>query len=249
MIKLSDYLDYLNNEIIQARKKADENAIRVAKEYAEHQYLKYFKVPRYSIPSIKMDIPLKISDIDSETVQAFKIDQKQLLTEVNDKIKLVNVTKKLNIPPVTESQLQSDSFKTLFNKLETNTPAKVISTGSTVIGSTGTIPVPTGGTSVVKPTDVSSTVKSLNLGMFKPQDTTTEAESVALRNIFADALSSKFHIVSSKLNNIFIDPDTSKNEDKEKLFLNLHVEMEEEGIRLVRLQDEKGNPVEEITFE
>ncbi|MDQ0591720.1 hypothetical protein QFZ37_000089 [Chryseobacterium ginsenosidimutans] len=42
MIKLSDYLNYLNNEIIQARKKADENAIEIAKEYAQHEYLRFF---------------------------------------------------------------------------------------------------------------------------------------------------------------------------------------------------------------
>ena len=67
MIKLSDYLDYLNNEIIQARKKADENAVMIAKEYAKHEYLKFFKVPRYSLPSVKMDIPIKITDIDADS--------------------------------------------------------------------------------------------------------------------------------------------------------------------------------------
>ena len=69
MIKLSDYLDYLNNEIIQARKKADENAVMIAKEYAKHEYLKFFKVPRYSLPSVKMDIPIKITDIDADSIQ------------------------------------------------------------------------------------------------------------------------------------------------------------------------------------
>lgn len=263
MIKLSDYLDYLNNEIIQARKKADENAIRVAKEYAEHQYLKYFKVPRYSIPSIKMDIPLKISDIDAETKQEFKVDKSKLLLEVNDKIKLINASKKLNIAPITDTQLNNDTFKGLFDKIEKFNEAPVIVTPPVkpVVAQpdkpiapakpilTGTVITNIPPKPVIKPADVEKAVKSLNLGVFKTADSSTDAESTALRNIFAESLSSNFHIVSSKLNNIYIDPDTTKNEDKDKLFLNLHVEMEEESIRLVRLQDGSGNTVEEITFE
>ena len=72
MVKLSDYLDYLNTEIIQARKAADEYAVKIAKEYADHEYLKYFKVPRYTMQTIKMDIPLKITDIDADSKFNFK---------------------------------------------------------------------------------------------------------------------------------------------------------------------------------
>ena len=60
MIKLSDYMDYLNEEIVLARKKADQQAILVAKEYAKDPYLKYFRVPRFTMPSVKMSIPIKI---------------------------------------------------------------------------------------------------------------------------------------------------------------------------------------------
>ncbi|MEG2103207.1 MAG: hypothetical protein RRY99_17050 [Flavobacterium sp.] len=118
MIKLSDYLDYLNNEIIQARKKADENAIMIAKEYAKHEYLKYFKVPRYALPSVKMDIPLKITDIDSNAKYNFKLNEDQFVGEINDRIKAVNNDKKLNIPEITKKQIQTNDFKTVFKKLE-----------------------------------------------------------------------------------------------------------------------------------
>ncbi len=93
MIKLSDYLDYLNNEIIQARKKADENAVLIAKEYARHEYLKYFKVPRYALPCVKMDIPIKITDIDSDPKYNFKLNQDQFVTEMNERIRLANKEK------------------------------------------------------------------------------------------------------------------------------------------------------------
>ncbi|MEF9479637.1 hypothetical protein OWR28_19590 [Chryseobacterium sp. 1B4] len=55
--------------------------------------------------------------------------------------------------------------------------------------------------------------------------------------------------MNAKLNNIYIDPNTSAAEDKDKLFINLHVEMEEEGIRIVSYKDKDGNEIEQITFE
>ena len=232
MIKLSDYLNYLNNEIIQARKKADENAVKVAKEYAKHEYLKYFKVPRYSMPSVKMDIPLKITDIDSDEKYDFKYNQDQFLAEVNDRISVVNKTKQLNIPTITTKQLQSDDFPTLFKTLEAKDQKF------------GKMPA-----MEVKKLDLRNTIKSLDLNVFRPQDESKTEETEELKTIFSDVLLNKYKLVSSRLNELYIDPDTSANDDKDRLMINLHVEMEEEGIRIVVFKDADGNEIEEITFE
>lgn len=121
MIKLSDNLDYLNNEIIQARKKADENAVMIAKEYAKHEYLKFFKVPRYSLPSVKMDIPIKITDIDADSKYNFKYSEDQLVEDVNKKIRLVNKEKNLNMTEISKKQLQTREFTSLFKRLKPET--------------------------------------------------------------------------------------------------------------------------------
>ena len=118
MIKLSDYLDYLYNEIIQARKKADEKTVLVAKEYARHEYLKYFKAPRYAFPSVKMDIPLKITDISSLSKYNFDQNKDKFQKEVNEKIQSVNREKPLNIKSITNDELQNESFSQLFKTLE-----------------------------------------------------------------------------------------------------------------------------------
>ncbi len=55
--------------------------------------------------------------------------------------------------------------------------------------------------------------------------------------------------MATKLNDIFIDPDTTKESDKDKILLNLHVVMEDEGIRIVKMRDKDGNELEEIIFE
>jgi hypothetical protein len=232
MIKLSDYLDYLNNEIIQARKKADENAVLIAKEYARHEYLKYFKVPRYALPSVKMDIPIKITDIDSAPKYNFKLNQDQFVTELNERIRLVNKEKKMNIPQITLKQIQTEEFKTLFSKLEKNDQKF------------GKLPA-----NEVLKLDLRNKIHLLNSGIFRPQDGTTEEETDELKDIFSKVLLNKYTLVNAKLNNIYIDPNTSAAEDKDKLFINLHVEMEEEGIRIVSYKDKDGNEIEQITFE
>lgn len=231
MIKLSDYLDYLNNEIIQARKKADENAVLIAKEYARHEYLKYFKVPRYALPSVKMDIPIKITDIDSDSKYNFKLNQDQFVTEINERIRLANKEKNLNIPEISKRQLQTEEFKTLFNTLEKNDQKF------------GKIP-----SNEVLKLDLRKKVQLLNSGIFRPQEGTAE-ETDELKEIFLKVLLNKYILVNAKLNNIYIDPNTSAAEDKDKLFINLHVEMEEEGIRIVSYKDKDGNEIEQITFE
>lgn len=232
MIKLSDYLDYLNNEIIQARKRADENAIAIAKEYAKHEYLKYFTAPRYALPSVKMEIPLKITDIDADEKYNFKMNEDQLIGEVNERIRLVNKEKKLNIAEISKKQIQTQEFKSIFKKLE-STDQKF-----------GKLPT----TEVVK-LDLKSQIKTLNTGIFRPQDGTSDAETDELKEIFSSVLLNKYKLVNSKLNNIYIDPNTTSAEDKDKLFINLQVSMEAEGIRIMSYKDKDGKEVEQITFE
>ncbi len=232
MIKLSDYLDYLNNEIIQARKRADENAIAIAKEYAKHEYLKYFTAPRYALPSVKMEIPLKIADIDADEKYNFKMNEDQLVGEVNERIRFVNREKRMNITEISKKQIQSEDFRSIFKKLE-STDQKF-----------GKLPT----TEVVK-LDLKSTIKTLNTGIFRPQDGTSDMEINELKEIFSSVLLNKYKLVNSKLNNIYIDPNTTSAEDKDKLFINLQVSMEAEGIRIVSYKDKDGKEVEQITFE
>ncbi len=238
MIKLSDYLNYLNNEIIQARKKADENAVMIAKEYARHEYLKFFKVPRYSLPSVKMDIPIKITDIDADADRDFKLNETKFIQEVNERILLVNRQKLLNIQPVSVKNIQNEDFKILLNGVRT---------GSTISSAraihANTTPVP----------EIKIPGRTLPTNSARPverpiEGTSTETESEALKTIYTDILN-KYSLMNSKLNNIYIDPNTNSAEDKDKLFINLHVEMEEEGIRIVTLKDKDGSEVEQIIFE
>ena len=232
MIKLSDYLDYLYNEIIQARKKADEKTVLIAKEYAKHEYLKYFKAPRYAFPSVKMDIPLKITDISSLSKYNFDQNKDKFQKEVNEKIQSVNKEKHLNIRSITKDELQNESFSQLFKTLESKDRKPVRNLEDEIIK-----------------IDVMPQIESLRSGTLKSKYSRTETETIEMKRIFSEVISNSYSLVSTKLNDIFIDPNTSGAVDKDKLFINLHIEMEEEGIRLVTFTDKDGKTVEEIIFE
>lgn len=71
----------------------------------------------------------------------------------------------------------------------------------------------------------------------------------ALAHFFDEALKPFILSGTISLNDIYIDPNTSGTEDKDKLFINLHIEMEEEGLRIKTFTDKNGQTIEEIIFE
>jgi len=118
MIKLSDYLSYLSNEIIQARKAMDLQAISNAKQYSEDEYLKYFKAPRFTMPSIKLELPIKISELDSETRFDFKMDGDLFLKSVNRKISKIGEKYKVSLKSFSKRDLSNRTFLNVVKGLE-----------------------------------------------------------------------------------------------------------------------------------
>ena len=184
MIKLSDYLDYLNNEIIQARKKADENTVLVAKEYANHEYLKYFKAPRYAFPSVKMDIPLKITDISTLSKFNFNLNEAKFLKEVNEKIEIVNKEKHLNISPLSKQQLKNETISQFFNSLESKDQKMVRDLDDEVAK-----------------IDVLPLVNSLKLSVHRSLNSGVETEKSEMKKIFSEAIRNNYSLVSTTLTN------------------------------------------------
>ncbi|MCH3883294.1 MULTISPECIES: hypothetical protein [Tenacibaculum] len=231
MIKLSDYMDYLNEEIVLARKKADEQAILIAKEYAKDPYLKYFRVPRFTMPSVKLNIPIKISELNSQTKYNFKMDDDAFISEVNDKIAIINKEKSLKINPINKETLKADDFKKVVTKLEKvdYSYVKKLDDNLTKV-------------------DIKAPIKNIVKKQgFSVANKELESEEMAI--ILKDAFKNRYTPVSAKLDDIYFDPNTSNETDKGKILLTLNVEMVEEGIRIHNATDEKGNKIEEIIFE
>ncbi len=314
MVKLSDYLDYLYQEVVLARKKVDEQSVALAKAYAQDDYLKYFRVPRFTIPNVKLELPIKIDALDAETKYNFKMDIGAYLVEVNKKIEEVNRIENLTLKPVTVEQLQNTEFEniteaiekldheslgdinqsineidftqtTIFTKPTTGSTLNILTTDegsdtgalNTEEASNTTAITPPGiegdvvsttpggwaiedraealntegasNTTAITPPGIEGDVVSTTPGGWTMEGRAEALNTKALDTILKESLRNQFIPVSSKLNNIFIDPDTTKESDKDKILLKLNVEMVEEGLRIVNLQDENGKEFEEIVFE
>ncbi|APG64870.1 hypothetical protein LPB136_05640 [Tenacibaculum todarodis] len=224
-------MDYLNEEIVLARKKADEQAILIAKEYAKDPYLKYFRVPRFTMPSVKLNIPIKISELNSQTKYNFKMDDDAFISEVNDKIAIINKEKSLKINPINKETLKADDFKKVVTKLEKVDYSYVKKLDDNLTKVDIKVPIK----NIVKKQGFSVANKEL--------------ESEEMATILKDAFKNRYTPVSAKLDDIYFDPNTSNETDKGKILLTLNVEMVEEGIRIHNATDEKGNKIEEIIFE
>lgn len=226
MIKLSDYLNYLNNEVIQARQKADEAAVETAKRYAQHEYLKYFTVPRFTMPNVKLNIPLKISELNTGNEYTFKMDKAAFLKDANTAIAKVNELQQLKIPQISDRFFEPPQVNELTEKLQG-----------------------------INQIDMPSIEKMLNSIDFEKLVIASfavdlnKAQLEALANIIKLTFSRRFKLVAANLEEVYIDPNTANESDKGKILLTLDVEMVEEGIRIHQAKDANGNVVEEIIFE
>ncbi len=68
MPKLTDYIGSLVSSITNARVMSDIQTVKVAEEYAKHDLLKHFSIPRMRIDDIEMTIPIALDEINEKTV-------------------------------------------------------------------------------------------------------------------------------------------------------------------------------------
>lgn len=61
---LGDYLGHLMSEITLARVQADLEAVRIAEFYANHPLLQHLPVPHFRLPTVTLDVPVVIKDME-----------------------------------------------------------------------------------------------------------------------------------------------------------------------------------------
>lgn len=61
---LGDYLGHIMSEITIARLQADLEAIRLAELYASHPLLRHLPVPHFRLPTVTLDVPVVIKEMD-----------------------------------------------------------------------------------------------------------------------------------------------------------------------------------------
>lgn len=67
MPKLEEYIGSLVSSITNARVMSDIQTVKVAEEYAKHNLLKHFSIPRMRIDDIEMTIPIALDEVNEKT--------------------------------------------------------------------------------------------------------------------------------------------------------------------------------------
>jgi hypothetical protein len=63
MIKLNEYLGSIVASFTNAKIMSDLQTVKLAEEYAKHDYLKHFSIPRMRIDDVEMTIPIALEEI------------------------------------------------------------------------------------------------------------------------------------------------------------------------------------------
>lgn len=64
MPKLGEFIGALLSDAVQARVRADLEAVRIAEVYSGHELLKHLPVPRFRLPDITVDFPVLVSAVE-----------------------------------------------------------------------------------------------------------------------------------------------------------------------------------------
>ncbi len=70
MAFIGDYLGQLMAEVTMARMHADLEAVRIAEMYANHPLLKNMPIPRFRLPTVEIDVPVVIKNLDDSDPNA-----------------------------------------------------------------------------------------------------------------------------------------------------------------------------------
>ena len=123
MAYLGDYIGYLMSEITNARAQADYEAVRIAEQYAKDPYLKHMPIPHFRMPSVSIDIPLIINNVEEPDTGRYSNDQ--MLSYMQAKFRKIlpkqldNIsTSKLRTNELNRISKRTDSIFASFKQLD-----------------------------------------------------------------------------------------------------------------------------------
>ncbi|GGW86638.1 hypothetical protein [Alteromonas halophila] len=82
MPKLNDYLGSIISSVSNARVMADIQTVKVAEDYAKHELLRHFAVPRMRIADVELTIPVAIESAEEELADSVDIIKNQQFNKV-----------------------------------------------------------------------------------------------------------------------------------------------------------------------
>lgn len=84
MPKLGEFIGALLSDAVQARVRADLEAIKIAESYSAHELLKHLPVPRFRLPDITVEFPVLVSTVENSPA---KVDERPFEKPTRDEIR------------------------------------------------------------------------------------------------------------------------------------------------------------------
>jgi hypothetical protein len=94
-ISLGDYTGYLFLELLRAREMADAYSRSIARRYADDEVLRFFSVPRYTVPTMELTIPVLISSAHFSQVVRFDYPVEEFVAAIMSRADDVRATVEL----------------------------------------------------------------------------------------------------------------------------------------------------------
>ncbi len=105
MVKLKDYIGSIVASITEARVMSDVQTVEVAEQYARHELLKHFSVPRMRIEDVELTIPVALATVDQKEASSYSpIDNRAFNALVYRE--LVNSIGRESLPRVVSLEMQ-----------------------------------------------------------------------------------------------------------------------------------------------
>jgi hypothetical protein len=84
MAQLGEFVGALLADAVQARVRADLEALKVAEAYSSHELLRHFPVPRFRVPDITVDFPVVVTGLGGKSTTSPSLFQPPTSGEIGD---------------------------------------------------------------------------------------------------------------------------------------------------------------------
>lgn len=89
-IRLSDYIAQCLTEIVRAREMMDEYSVKVAGLYAKDELMRFLPAPRFTLKSVRLNMPMLITDLDLSRAARFSLSFSEFEASLLDVLRDVN---------------------------------------------------------------------------------------------------------------------------------------------------------------
>jgi hypothetical protein len=241
MVTISEYLGYLFSEITRARQLADRESVEIAKVYAKDPYLKYFSVPRFKVPELNLSIPVLVSEAKYQGVFSIQMEESSFLKLYQEDLFMDLLQVGLTNRDVNPFKAHFEAIKDMFNKLKKSIETQSFDNIGKYVGEW-----------ILKIRDFTIHLLTKE-GIYPKYQAKFPNDDLLIRfhSKMQKIIESSIKVVSSKLNDVFVNPETSivKDGTSDTSFFRINAKVVEEGIFIESVKDDRGGSVPVINFE